>query len=328
MLPAWIAGALCLLVVGAGILVMAFARLRPPAVNLNEVWSVPADEGSVPPAVVTLLLSRSQSNVLPAMRAAFFRLVRDGHLSVEKRAGKLRGAAFDVREGTAGRARSPHEEWIVERVRRERDRPDLRRIMMQMSRRQREFGAALMSEAASLGWIDGERRRARSWLIATGIVLVASGVVGLGVTAALAERFGPAPVVIPAALLVVGLIYVIASAGMSVLSESGVREAARWRARVSELKSIIANGASGQSPLDFERWFPLAIGANLGRRWLKVFSPILTAGNPELGWLKLMGSPADATESLGAMVAVSHSSYSGGAGGAGGGAGGGSSGAG
>jgi hypothetical protein len=122
--------------------------------------------------------------------------------------------------------------------------------------------------------------------------------------------------------------YLAVSGGMSVLSEAGVREAARWRARVAELRDIVKRGVSGQSPQDFERWFPLAIGAGLGRQWLNAFAPLLAAGNPELAWLKLIGSPADAMASLGTMMAISGSSHSGGAGSGGGGAGGGSSGAG
>jgi hypothetical protein len=331
MLPAWIAGAACLLVVGIGIVIMSFARLsRPPAAGEGE-FVTPASEGSVPAGLAAWLIGGSAGNSWLPLQAAFFRLVRDGYIVVEKRGGgRLTGAKFDVSRGARSDmdAVGPHERLLLDAVEQRGAKADLRRLMMRWSRRQRVFRSALHADAAALGWVDEERQRTRSWLQITGLVLLFSGLLGGMALTPLIDRFGPAPIAIPAAVFVTGLIYLIVSAATSVISEAGLREAARWKARVGELKAVIKNGADDQSPQDFERWFPLAIGARLGRQWLKVFAPILTAGNPELGWLKLMGSPADAAASLGMMMAVSHSSHSGGAGGAGGGAGGGSSGAG
>lgn len=334
MLPAWLAGAACVLVVGVGILIMMFARLpRPPALEADGGFVSPASDGSVAPGVASLLIARAQSNSWLALQAAFFRMVRDGVLVVEKRSpGRLRWPAFNV---TLGAERSdgideiaPHEAWILDGIRRETANPDLRRVMMRLSRRQREFRTALTKEAIARGWIDIERQRARTGLMATALVLVFAGLLGAMAVLALPGRLGLVPVVVPASLFLVGFIYLIVSAAMSVLSEAGFREAAAWRARVAELKSLIKTGVSGQSLQDFERWFPLAIGAGIGRRWLKAFAPQLAAGSQELGWLNAMGSPADAAASLAMLVAISGASHSGGSGGAGGGAGGGSSGAG
>lgn len=332
MIPAWLAAGASLLAVGIGILVMMFARL-PKARRADDGGFVsPATEGSVPPALVTLLLSRGQQNV--GLLAAFFRLVRDGFLVVEKRgaASRWRGGSFDVTLGAApgfGPAAAPHESWILDAVREQGAKADMRRLISQLSRRQRAFRAAVIAEAADRGWIEPERRRARGGLFVTGLVLVLSGLVGaMAVLLLVTDRLGPAPVILPAVILLVGLIYIVVASALSMLSEAGVREAARWQARVEELKNIIKGGVTGQSPKDFERWFPLAIGAGLGGKWLKAFESQLSSDGADLAWLKAMGSPADAAHSLAMMVAVSGASHSGGAGGAGGGAGGGSSGAG
>jgi uncharacterized membrane protein len=144
----------------------------------------------------------------------------------------------------------------------------------------------------------------------------------------LVDRLGPVPIAIPVVVIVTGLIYIIVSAAMSVKSEAALAEAPRWRARVAELEQIIAGGVSGQSPLDFERWFPLAIAAGIGAKWLRAFREQLQASGADLAWMKLMGSPAEAAASLEMMVIASGASHGGaGAGGAGA-AGGGSSGAG
>jgi hypothetical protein len=332
MLPAWFAAGVSLLAVGIGILAMMFARLPKARMPEEGSFVSPAAEGSVPPAIVTLLVSRGQQNV--GMLASFFRLVRDGYLNVAKRgeSSRWRGGAFDVTVGSApglGASVAPHESWILDAVREQGAKADLRRLISQFSRRQRAFRAAVIAETAERGWIEEERRRARGGLVMTGVVLVFSGLFGsMAMLLLLTDRLGPAPVILPAVILLVGLVYIIVASAMSMLSESGVTEAARWQARVGELKNIIKDGASGQSPKDFERWFPLAIGAGVGGKWLKAFDAQLASGSADLSWLSAMGSPAEAAHSLAMMVAVSgasHSGGAGGAGGAGGGAGGGSS---
>ena len=336
MLPAWLAGAACLIVVGIGILIMAFARLpRPPSLDMEESFIAPASEGSVPPALVALILRRDPNGWL-ALQSAFFRLVRDGQLIVEKRpgSGKWR-PAFDVKPGEPSEFEvveaAPHETWILNSVRSEAAPADLRRLMIRMSGRRREFQKVLTSEAIARGWVDAERQRARSWLVITGLVSVFAGLLGAIATLALEPRFGPAPTAIPASVVVVGIVFVVAAARTQILSDAGFREAAGWRARIAELKEIIKNGVTSQGPEDFARWFPLAIGAGIGGRWLKAFWAQLTADNSALGWLQAMGAPADAAASLATIIAVSgasHAGAGGGTGGAGGGAGGGSSGAG
>lgn len=333
MLPAWLAGGATLVVVGIGILIMMFVRL--PSAKLPETESAfvsPASEGTVPPALVTWLLSRGQQTAGLAMQSAFFRFVRDEAIVVEKRAGggRWRRAAFDVMLGPAAASAAgnaaPHEQWLLDKVKSEGAKVDLRRLMMRMTRRSGGFRIALKHDATTRGWMEPERQRARSGLFLTGLVLVVSGLVGsLATLLLLADRLGPAPVVIPAVVFLMGLVYVVVASAMSTLSEPALREAARWQTRVAELKAMMKGGVSGHSPLEFERWFPLAIGAGLGGRWLKAFEPQLTAGGTDLVWLRAMGSPAEAAVSLATIVAVSGASHSGGAGG---GAGGGSSGAG
>lgn len=330
MMPAWLAGAACLLVVGIGILVMMFAQLPRRPRGESAAFVAPADEGAVPPGLVALLLSRGEAG-WSAMQAAFFRLVRDGYLVVEKRGdeGRRRSRAFDVTIGPAGGSLAAHESWIVDAVRHEPAPADLRTLMTRLTRRQRAFARVLMPDAVSRGWIDPERRRARSGLLATGFVLLVTALLCAMALQLIWPDLGPAPLSLPAVTFVVGLIYIFVSRVMSQVSAEGRREAERWRARVTELKAVIRNGVSGQSPADFDRWFPLAIGAGLGGAWLKAFAAELAASGSEIGWLRAMGSPADAAASLAMIVAISGASHAGGSGaGAAGGAGGGSSGAG
>jgi hypothetical protein len=327
MLPAWLAGAVCILVVGVGILIMSFARLPRPNADLDAEFITPASEDAAPAGLAAWLISRSAANAWLAMQAAFFRLVRDGVLLIERRGAVSRWRpAFDVSPKSPVDLRdfAQHESWILDMLRAENGKADLRRFMMRLSRRQSKFRGALAADASARGWIDTERLRTQRWLQVTGLVLVFSGLLGAMALIPLIDRFGPVPITMPVAVVVTGLIYLIVSAAMSVKSEAGMNEAARWRARVAELKQIIKDGVSGQSPLDFERWFPLAIGAGMGGRWLKAFRAQLETAGTTLEWMRTIGSPDTVVASLETMVMVSGASHGGGAG-AGGAAGGGSS---
>jgi hypothetical protein len=327
MLPAWLAGAATLFVVGIGILVMLFAQLpRPTVATEEQAFVTPAAAGSVPPALVALLLSRGRTDGWLPMQAAFFRLVRDGQLTMTKRAGGRMRSAFDVSIGAPG-ATAPHEQWIVDEVRAAGSPTDFRKLMQRWSRKKGEFLKRLRAEATTNGWLHAERVKSRGGLMATGFVLMIVALVTALAIALLAPRLGPAPLSLAGVTFAVGIIYIVVSNAMSLLAEPGLREAASWDARVAELKDIVKHGVSGHSTRDFERWFPIAIAAGFGGKWLKAFASQLTEAGAELAWLKALGSPADAAASLAVIVAASTATHGGGAGGAGG-AGGGSSGAG
>lgn len=328
MLPAWLAGAATLFVVGIGILVMLFAQLpRPKVADEERAFVAPASAGAVPPALVALLLSRGRTDGWLAMQAAFFRLVRDGQLTMTKRdGGRRRSPAFDVSLGAPGAA-APHEQWMVDDVRAAGSPADFRKLMQRWSRKKGEFLKRLRAEATANGWLHAERVKSRGGLMATGFALMIIALVTALAIALLAPKLGPAPLSLAGVTFAVGIIYIVVSNAMSLLAEPGIREAARWDARVAELKEIVKHGVSGQSTRDFERWFPTAIAAGFGGKWLKAFAAQLSDEGAELAWLTALGSPADAAAALAVIVAASTATHGGGAGGAGG-AGGGSSGAG
>jgi len=332
MLPAWLAGAATLFVVGIGILVMMFAQLPRPKVAPEERALVaPASAGSVPPALVAWLLNRGRANGGLALQAAFFRLVRDGQLRMEKRrsGGRFKPPQFDVSLGAptpAGTA--PHEAWIVETVRAKGSPTDFAKLTRTWARGRAAFLALLKTEARDKGWLHDERAKSRAGLMSIGFLLMIVGLLAALATALLAPGLGPAPLSLSAVTFIVGAMYVVVASAMSVLAEPGVREAARWDARVEALKEVVKDGISGQSIEEFARWFPVAIGAGFGGKWLKAFEGQLAERGAELSWMAALGSPADATASLMVIVAASTAAHGGGGAGGGAGAGGGSSGAG
>jgi hypothetical protein len=326
MAPALFAGGATLVVIAIGIVWMVWLRGRRPADALSGD-PVPAEADQLPPAVASALVNRGRPTWY-SLQAAFFRLVRDGQLIVEKRAGTSSRRAFDVRVGESGFA-SLHEAWIIDAVRAAAG-ADLRRLTSRFVRRQRAFSKVLRDDVASRGYLDADREATSRGLRITGLLVVLLAIVmlmGLAVFDVMSGSLGPAVLAIPAGLFVGGLLFIAVGASTSTLSDNGVREAARWRLRATQLRDVIKAGAGGESLREFERWFPFAIGAGLGGKWLRAFSARLREDGKDIEWMRLMGSPEDAHASLAMMVAMSGASNGASGAGAGGGgaAGGGSS---
>ena len=326
--PAFIAGGLVTIVVGIGTLLMIRIRTHRQ-VNLTDVARSPAEESDASPAVAAALLNRGQTAGWLPLQAAFFRLVRDGQLVVEKTGEKrwFKGASFTVTLGAAG-VLMPHEQWIIDTVSGDAGTVDLRKLTTKLMRRQREFHRTLREEMTTMGGLDGDRSSTAQALTVAGIVLLVFSLVSAGAVAALLiESLGPALLAMPAGLFVDAIAFLIGGSAMSRLSESGERSAARWRARVTECRQMMRARGEGASLSDFERWLPLEIGAGNGARWLKAFDVQLRAAGTDLAWLKRMGTAEDARAAIVMIIAISGASH-GGSGGSGAGAGGGSSGAG
>ena len=335
LVPAFLAGGVITLVVGVGTLLMIRVRTARQ-IDLIDVASWPAEEGDAAPAVATSLLSKGKNGRWLSLQAAFFRLVRDGYLVVQKTGEKSRfkaptfAVSTSMPRADAQRAAAPHEQWILDGVTGEGGRVDLKRLTAKFMRRPKGFHDALRAEMVGQGLLDADRASTAQALNATAVVLVITAAITAAVIGLwFVESLGPALMAIPGGLAIDAFMFALGAEALSRLSVSGERAAARWRARVTECRQVIRAGGESVSLRDFERWFPLAIGAGDGARWLKTFDAPLRASGADIAWLKTIGSPEDAGASIAMMVAISGASHAGGgAGGAGGGAGGGSSGAG
>lgn len=315
--PAFIAGALALLVVGAGTLVMVrISTARDPvtAAGAQDLGEATAEA----PAVAAALINCGRSNWL-TVQAAFFRLVRDGALVIARVEGRRHH--FTVTHGRPTPL-AGHEQWIIDRVGSAPD-ADLSRVSRWLLRRQAEFDANVIGELRDRGWMDDSRASTSAALTTSGVVLTAVGLLSALVLALwLVPTLGPALLLIPAALLVDAAAFVIGAHQLSLLSIEGERVRARWQRRLTELRQVERSG--GESLDVFQRWLPLMVGTGEARRWLKAFDAALRASGAGIPWLREMGSMDDAGAMIAMVAGASGATHAGGAAGVAG-AGGGSS---
>lgn len=304
--PAFIIGALVILVMGAGMVVMMFVRYHRPTVDMAT--ALPALRGSLPPGLGTAIAHGRPSVGLPQLAATFFDLVSRNVLRLEessKPGTRERSRTFDVvlLKGDSATLRlTPHEQVIVDALspRMKHGRLPLKDAQRWLFSAHGKFSKAAKEELSAGGFVDAERRWAgRGMMMAGGIAMVL-GVIGVVVFAVWLPMFGGAGMFVPGAVFVLGLGFIIAGAAFPTLSATGATAAAQWAARKRELKAASKAGTMDSLVND---WLPVAIGFGLGRQYSK--------SGADVAWLHGIPNPSGA---LAVIVATGGGSGSGGGG--------------
>lgn len=318
--PAFIVGALVILVMGAGILIMMRIRHGRPAVDARTVLA--AERTDLPAGIATAFRG-GRLELMPTQQSAtVFDLAARGVLTLQQHGEQ----AFDVVLPADAHARArlrPHEQVVFDALwlGAKQGRVDLKAGQKAVTGVFANYKKAVNEEARAAGWLDPDRVSAGAGLVAAGAVALIVGVVGAVVLAVWLPWAGELALLVPAAVAVMGTIFLIGGAVFPTLSQHGAREALRWDARRRALKALTTSGVPSQ---ELERWLPYAMGWHFGPAFVKAAS---THGTAAVSWLR--GSAGDAA-GITALIAATHvSTSSAGVGGVGGGgvAGGGSSGA-
>lgn len=302
--PAFLVGALVILVMGAGIVVMMRFRYHRPRVDTGG--AVPAARGSLPPGLGTAIGLTRPAVGLPQLSATFCDLLARGVLVLQEGAegqGK-KGAGYVVAapRAPATLGLRPHEQVIVDTLwlhMKEGLMPlndARRRLVSALSK----YKAAVREELRVAGYIDAERRWAAQGMTTAGVMAVLIGFVSLvGFALLLLRTFGEASLLVPGAVILLGIIFIIAGESFPTLAGSGAAAGAQWQARRSWLRAEAAAGRAAQHAND---WLPVAIGAGLGTHYTKpgVAPP----------WLMEIKHPSTALTAI--IIAAGHSGVGGG----------------
>ena len=220
------------------------------------------------------------------MQAALLDLARRGVLQIRESSGDPQ--RFDVvmeRPSPAqphpqGASR-PHERAITDALwlLMKNGRVDLRTAWRHLARTLPAFRRSLLTEMQDAGLVDAERRTAARAMRIAGLVVTMLGVAGIVIFAILFGHLGDVPQVVPGAVVISGVGFLIAGQVMSLLSASGVEAAAEWRARSRWLKAAMKDSMNAA---DVALWFPAAVGFGLARPMLKAGKGDLAPGTVAL----------------------------------------------
>jgi len=257
MAPAFVVGAATLIVMGAGIVGMTLFRYHRPRVDRSVIE--PAPLGSLPPGVGTALARGRVYVGASQMRATFVDLVRRGVIAIERDEGRSRAFRI-VMPHPAGLA--PHEQVVADALwtHLKRDQIELRAGWRSVQRALPAFRRAVMGELRDGGFLDRDRQFATRGLLIAGVAAIVFGVGGVALFARLFGDLGDLPLVVPGAVVVSGVLLVVSSQVMPILSQDGVRMALAWRARRDGLARSQRETAGETGAGD---WLPAASGMGL-----------------------------------------------------------------
>lgn len=327
--PSWLWAAA--LVAAAGFVLLWSLRLRDdqPRRDTTFAGTSTAPPDSMPPAIAGALATDGRVSLAHAM-ATLFSIADRGAIVIKEEPRTFGQRAFTLDRGGARLALAGHEQTALDLAfggAQEQERQvSLSRARRRLQSHIGRFRDAVHGEMTAMGLIDARRKAVHARYLAVSLVLLLLGAAGLFVAAvALVPQYRGWPLIVPAAVIVVGLVGLIFHAASTQLSDAGQRAGERWRAYQRHLKEVAREQAhlGAESPSGV---LPFAVALGLAAVWAK-----FAKSRPSLvpPWFQAEAA-SDASGSFHAFVAYGGSPGGGhGGGGAGGGAaGGGGSGAG
>lgn len=288
--PAFLVGAGVILIFGAGIVGMTRMRYHVPRVDART--AVPAERQSWPPAVGAALTGLRVGISPLHVSATLFDLLSRKVVTLEEprdAPAKNQARSFvlampQVDAGLRARLR-PHEEvvvdslWLVMKQGRVGLRDGQKAILK--SDRYQAFKRALMQELTDAGFVDAERRSGARGLTMAGATAVIVGVIGMVGSVLLVPRMGEAVPLVPLAVVIVGVVCLIAGNTFPVLTQAGAAVSAAWAARARSLRVAAKRGPSSE---EVDTWLPVAVGMGMGAAFAK--------SGVAVSWLAGMHDPA------------------------------------
>jgi hypothetical protein len=325
-------GGLVLLAGAGGFLVFALTHRHARLDGRGVTASLPDD---LPPALAGALTATGAAVGWAPVLGAAMDLARRGALSIESRekSGWFGSHEVLVSRGATPVDAAPHERVLLDLL--FTDKHGARTSVtfselaktIRSSRRWKQLKDAIMSDLRSARLLDGDRERTRGRVAAAGVAMLLLSIPGFVAAVALFDRLGEPVLLLPGALLMVGVVGLAVGVSLSPLSEEGHRRAEGWRA----FKRALAEDSGATPGADrLERWLPYAVAFGTAVAWMKRLQKRGVTMGPS--WLSSVSRDgAHGPASIGSTVAIlsagsSAGAHAGGhAGGAGGAAGGGSS---
>jgi len=321
----WIAMGVIVIVAGLVLLFFVHQQYDSPARDFSPMtrWAMPPDTS--PPVIAGAILANGSPRLEHAI-AALVSLAERGELRIEEHGRRLGQHQFAITRTRTRRALSPYEEMLLEIIFGANDGTvSLGKARNRVMRQFRKFKMALEPAMQAAGLLNQDRRAIRrrfAQIAAACLILAGISAVAL---AFVVDRFGPWPMLVPAALGIVGASALISFAAHTPLSNEGIQRAREWRGFRRHLRDIARDREPSPSDAVTRQMLPYAIALGLAHSWASYLKKHRSAV-PD--WFRAAAAAGgDSAVAFSSFVASGAAHPGGGHGGGGGAAGGGASGA-
>ncbi len=320
----WIVVGAIVMIGGLILLFFVHQQYDSPAGGFSTTahWVTPPD--SLPPVIAGAVLTNGSPRLEHAM-AVLVSLAERGELRIEEQKRVLGQRQFTIARTGSSRQLSPYEETLVAIIFGPSDSTvSLGKARNRLTRQFKKFKTALEPIMQAAGLLDQDRRAVRRrFAQIAAACLISAGVIAFAL-ALMVERTGPWPMLIPAALGVVGVSALICFAAHTPLSNVGIQRAREWRGFRQHLRDIARDREPSPSDAVTRQMLAYAIALGLAHSWSSYLKKHRSAA-PD--WFRAIAATGgDSAVAFSSFVA-SGGAHAGGHGGAGATAGGGASGA-
>jgi hypothetical protein len=316
--PRWALAAGIVLMTAIG-LVVVLRRATPSPLRPVVESTVSAAPAPLAPALAAVLAANGRSSPGSAM-ATLMDLAERGVLVISELPRRFGVRQFELSTVPGSHDLAPHEEAAVTIA--FANGPDpvtLSKARARLARGARRFSSAVEGELRVGGMLDETRASGARQLKTLALTLFLGGVILVIPASVLIEQQGPWPLLVPLALAMGAVVALIAWAGVVVLSDQAVMDAARWQGYKRHLKQIASSRGADQPTVVPPRTLVYAVALGLAPQWSRYLRRHASAVPP---WFASMTQdPADASGSFASFVSSGGASGAGsaGAGAAGGG---------
>ena len=280
----------------AGIIgLFVLLRMRAPGPpRVAVAHAVTAPPGSRPPALAGALRNNGSWGAPHLALATLVDLAQQGHVEIEEVAAGSRWSAptFEVVRRSRQAPAHEHERVVLDGVFEGQAalnaRVPLARAGKALTSHLGEFGRAVREELRRERLVDDERLALRRLLTRVAVAGVIVGAIAFAPVGLLLPRTGPAPMLIPGAIVLASLVGLAIGRSVTPLSDRGVLEAARWRGFDRSLRAAAKAGAgSTATPGQLTEWVGYATALGAGAVLAKYLKD---RGAPLPAWLRSVSS--------------------------------------
>ena len=275
--PAFATGAGVVLLSGFAWMLLLWNSHRREPVGGDQERRGSVPPGDLPVSLAGALTKTGQSPVWADAFGAIVDLGRRGLLRIEESSDRTwyQRREFVIRLVQRADGLRPHERVLLDLlfVTKKGPRTSLKfsELRGAVTSGWKGFSRAVLSELGAMGLVSPERQHTRRWLVAVAVVIIVVGSVGFIPAGLLVDRFEGWPLMLPGAVIVVGLVAVAFAAAFSTLSDEGRRQSAAWRAFFHGLRDIARGRQPVGEPEAFGRYLAYATSAGVSDAWAKAF---------------------------------------------------------
>lgn len=238
----------------------------PRESSATPTGPVPPD--TYPPAIAGALTSNGRVGLEQGM-ATLFALADRGEVKITEAPKKWGQHVFEVEHTPTGQRLADYERAVIDTVftgKRPESRVDLSKARSRVTRRFSKFSATVEHQMRADGLVDEGRAAVRKRFLAVGVGALVVGAAGMIPAALVVNRAGPWTLLVPAAVIVVGVIGLIMYAAHTPLSNEGLRRAREWRGFQKYLREVTRDRAT-VTDAAAARLLPFVVAVGLAHGW-------------------------------------------------------------